>query len=63
MPAVQISENCYKKLERIVQQSLQYDSVDALVDYVLKAIILDPDEQDKEISKAIEERLKSLGYL
>jgi len=63
MPAIEISPECYQKLENIVKQSQQYHSVDALVDYLLKAIVLQPDEQASETSRAIEERLKALGYL
>ena len=63
MPAIEISSECYQKLENIVKQSQQYQSVDALVDFILQTIIQKPDEPDNATSKAIKERLRALGYL
>jgi Arc/MetJ-type ribon-helix-helix transcriptional regulator len=63
MPSVQISEEMYRKIEQILNQSEQYDSVDSFVDFVLREVMFKPGAEDKDMSSAITERLKALGYL
>jgi hypothetical protein len=62
MASVEISDECYKVLERIVRQSVQFENVDALVNYILNATA-ETVQQKREVPQALEERLRDLGYL
>lgn len=62
MATVQISDDSYKTLERIVRQSLQFDTVDDLVNYILSTTVASA-EQNREVPQALQDRLKDLGYL
>ena len=63
MPDVKISEPCYRKLQQIVEQSLQYDSVDQLAGFILSAVVCDENNQQDDTADAVAERLRALGYL
>ena len=63
MPEVQISEACHRKIEYIVAQSAQYDSVDAFVEFVLREVLWESAAKEAAQSNALQERLKALGYL
>jgi len=59
---ISIPPDVYGALEKIVAQSLQFDSVQALVAFLLREF-LDPHDVNKDDSELILQRLRALGYL
>jgi len=65
---VNISEELYAKIQKRVEESKEFNSVDEYVKYVLEQVVEKTEEKkeqpySKEDEEKVKERLRSLGYL
>ena len=61
---IKILTECYVEIEKIVQQSEQFETVSDYVNFVLKEMLFGEDDAvSNEEREALKKRLKSLGYL
>ena len=62
---VRISKEYYNEIEKIIEQSSQFETVSDYVNFVLKEMLFGEDEPvtAKEGEKIIKKRLQDLGYL
>lgn len=66
---INIPEELYVKIQKRVEESKEFDSVDEYVKYVLEQVVEKIEEKkeekaySKEDEEKVKERLRSLGYL
>jgi len=69
MARVEIPDEIYREIERRVQESDEFESVEEYVRFVLEELLKDEDEEEEEPvmseeeEEMVKERLRGLGYL
>jgi len=65
--AVYISRELYEKAKRFVEEQGGFDSVDELIEFVLREVLESSGESGEHLSREdeekVKERLRALGYI
>ncbi len=68
MAKVEIPDEIYREIERRVQESGEFESVEEYVRFVLEELLKDEEEEEEQVmteeeEEMVKERLRGLGYL